>query len=139
MKEEPHMTLTAACHCGAVKIEAPDLPKQAASCNCTWCHRTGAVWGYYSLDELTITATGPVGDYGPNGMNHHHFCATCGGNTHGFSPDWGSVYNADGTPKEGHQPGSMPSTRIAAVNLRMAPDLDLSSIKIEQMDGRNNW
>lgn len=132
------MTLIATCHCGATRIELPALPAAVKSCNCTFCHRTGAVWGYYDPTELRITAAAHDTVYAPSGMNHHHFCGQCGGNTHGSSPDWASMYNADGTMKPG-MTGGIPEKRIAAVNLRMIIDLDLDSLPIEKMDGRNNW
>lgn len=33
----------------------------------------------------------------------------------------------------------VPERRIATVNLRMIDDLDLSTLEILAMDGRNNW
>lgn len=132
------MTVTASCHCGAIKIEAP-TPTEASTCNCTWCHRTGAVWAYYAPEDLKITrAEGAERDYAPNGMNHHHFCGVCGGNTHGFSPDWSSMYNNDGTLKPGMTEG-IPEGQKAAINLRMVVDLDLDSLPTTKLDGRNSW
>ena len=49
------------------------------------------------------------------------------------------VYNNDGTPKEGFTPGSMPTERTYAVNLRLIDDLDWSGIAVEKVDGRNSW
>jgi hypothetical protein len=48
------------------------------------------------------------------------------------------VYNNDGTLKDGMTEGA-PSARIFGVNLRMADDLDLATIDIAAVDGRNNW
>jgi hypothetical protein len=132
------MTLTATCHCGATHIEVPAMPKAMKSCNCTFCHRTGAVWGYYDPADLKVVSAEHDAVYAPNGMNHHHFCSKCGGNTHGSSPDWASMYNADGTSKEGVTPG-VPERRIAAINMRMIIGLDLDTLAIEKMDGRSNW
>jgi hypothetical protein len=56
----------------------------------------------------------------------------------GDSPDWASMYNADGTSKNGGG-NAMPTQRIHAVNLRLVDDLDWSKIEVAQMDGRNNW
>lgn len=133
------MPFSIACHCGAIRIEVPDAPTEAARCNCTFCHRTGAIWAYYPAKDLAVTAIGPVGDYAPSLVNHHHFCASCGGNTHGIAPDWLSAYDPDGNPRPGYEPGTVPEGRIGAINLRMDPDFDLSSIQIKDMDGRNNW
>lgn len=131
------MTLTAACHCGSTKITLPGLPAEVKTCNCSFCQRTGAVWGYYPAEDMTISATEDR-VYSVSGTNLHHFCGTCGGNTHGFSPDWASKYNNDGTLKPGETEG-VPERQTAAVNLNMVDDLDLSAIKVTAVDGRNSW
>lgn len=133
------MSIIATCHCGATKIELPHLPLSAGECNCTFCGRTGAVWGYYKPGEMKMLSTEGERIYSPTGMNNHHFCGTCGMQTWGDSPDWGSIYNADGTPKQGYTAQSMPTERSFAVNLRLVDNLDWSGIEIEKMDGRNNW
>lgn len=133
------MTLTATCHCGATHIELPRAPETAKTCNCTFCHRTGAVWAYFDPSEVTVKADQNRTYSASGGMNQHHFCGTCGGNTHGDSPDWASAYNADGTPKEGYTPGQMPEARTFAVNMRMVDAFDLDALPVEHMDGRSNW
>ncbi|KQW69364.1 aldehyde-activating protein [Phenylobacterium sp. Root77] len=133
------MTLTASCHCGATKIQAP-VPTSATECNCTYCARTGAVWAYYKPGELQMLSQEAEGTYSASDAgNAHHFCGRCGMQTWGDSPDWSSVYNMDGTPKPGFDAGSMPSARIHGLNLRLVDDLDWSSITVEKVDGRNNW
>ena len=133
------MTLVASCHCGATQIELPHPPTEAHECNCTLCARIGAVWAYYPPDALRlVSATHDKVYSASQGTNQHHFCANCGGNTHGDSPDWESLYNLDGTLKPGMSNG-VPTTRIAAVNLRMIGDFDLGSVAVTKVDGRNNW
>lgn len=132
------MSLLATCHCGATRIALPEHPVAAKSCNCTYCARTGAAWAYYRPGELEFESQEADGTYSATGMNQHHFCRTCGISTWGDSPDWSSLYNADGTPKSG-EPGQMPTERIYAVNLNLVGDLDWSKITVEQMDGRHNW
>ena len=131
------MTLDAQCHCGATKLSFP-APTEVKTCNCSYCHRAGSIWAYYEPDAVTVEASDDR-TYAPGGLNQHHFCGTCGMQTHGYSPDWSSIYNIDGTPKEGYAPGSMPTAQKAAVNLRMVDDLDLSGIAVEELDGRNSW
>ena len=132
------MTLTARCHCGSTRIDLP-TPTEAKRCNCTFCHRLGALWAYFPPEAVTITAH-PDAIYAPgSGLNAHHFCGRCGNHLYGLSPDWGSVYNMDGTPKAGFTADSIPETRILAVNLNMVDDLDVSGLTIKEMDGRNNW
>jgi hypothetical protein len=132
------MALTAACHCGATKLELSSLPTDMKECNCTYCHRTGAVWGYYKPDEVRILSAEHDAVYSQSGMNQHHFCTRCGGNTYGTSPDWASMYNNDGSLKEG-MTGGVPAARVMGVNLRMIHDLDLSTLNIVKVDGRNSW
>lgn len=130
--------LTAICHCGATRIELPRAPEEARTCNCSFCHRTGAVWAYFDPDEVTIATQAHDRVYSASGgMNQHHFCGHCGGNTHGDGPDWASAYNADGTPKG--EAGVVPKKRIFAVNMRMVDGFDLAALPTEAMDGRNNW
>ena len=134
------MPLIASCHCGATNIELPHLPHTAKQCNCTYCARTGAVWGYYQPGEMVFASRDDERTYSASdGMNQHHFCGRCGMQTWGDSPDWASVYNADGTPKPGYTAGSMPTERTYAVNLRLVDGMDWSSIAIEAVDGRSSW
>jgi hypothetical protein len=134
------MTLLVSCHCGATRVQAAELPRKATECNCSFCSRTGAVWGHYAPGELTFLSLEDDRMYSASGgMNRHHFCGKCGMHTWGDSPDWGSAYNADGSPKEGYTEGTVPEARSYAVNLRLVDGLDLSAITIEKMDGRNNW
>jgi len=133
------MTLIATCHCGATKIELPRHPTAAASCNCTYCARTGAVWAYYAPGELTFLSRSDERSYSTAPEIHqHYFCGNCGMQTWGDSPDWASLYNADGTPKDGAA-GGMPTQRKFGLNLRLVDDLDWSRVTVEQMDGRHNW
>ncbi|WP_172123830.1 MULTISPECIES: aldehyde-activating protein [unclassified Devosia] len=132
------MTLVATCHCGSTRIEMLQAPTEAHECNCTLCNRVGAVWASFAPEEVRITATNDQVYSASEGVNLHHFCAKCGGNTHSDCPDWGSLYNLDGTLKPG-MTDAIPANRIITVNLRMIPDFDPSSLPVSQVDGRNNW
>ena len=134
------MPLIATCHCGATKIELPHAPARAGECNCTFCARAGAVWGYYQPGELTMVSDTEGKFYSASGNGiEHHFCCNCGMQTWGVSPDWGSLYNNDGTPKDPSNPNAFPTTQIYALNLRLIDDFDWSSVTVEKMDGRNGW
>lgn len=133
------MSLIATCHCGHTAIELPHLPAQAKECNCSYCSRTGAVWGYFQPAELKILSNVDDRTYSASSNgNVHHFCGNCGMQTFGASPDWASLYNNDGTPKNG-DPTAVPTTFIYAVNLRLIDGFDFSSVDVEMVDGRNNW
>lgn len=133
------MSLKASCHCGDTQITLSRPPVEAKSCNCSFCARTGAVWAYYSPDEITVEQTEQKTWSASGGMNRHHFCSRCGMQTWGDSPDWASAYNADGTPKPGFEPGTVPEARMAGINLRLVEDLDWSTVAVEEVDGKNNW
>jgi len=133
------MTLIATCHCGATSIALPHPPQHAKQCNCSFCARTGAMWGYFGPGELDIRANDDERTYSAsNGVNLHHFCGNCGMQTWGESPDWASAFNADGTPKDPAFTG-VPSARLYAVNLHLIDDLDWSKLVVEELDGRHNW
>lgn len=131
------MTLIASCHCGATRIEMP-TPTQVRTCNCSYCARTGAVWAYYKPAELNFLSQEGEATYDPRNMNRHHFCSHCGMQTWGDSPDWASMYNADGTPKNGDA-NAMPTERIYQVNLNLVDDFDYAGVTVEKLDGRNAW
>ncbi|MDY6961113.1 MAG: aldehyde-activating protein [Pseudomonadota bacterium] len=132
------MPLIASCHCGATQIQLPGLPSSAKECNCSFCARTGAVWGYYGPEAFTFLSREGDRSYSASGLNNHHFCGTCGMQTWGDSPDWASMYNNDGTPK-GDDPNAMPTQRVHAVNLRLIDGLDWSQVPVEKVDGRTSW
>jgi hypothetical protein len=62
----------AACHCGAVRLTAPQAPREVTACNCSICRRIGALWAYYERGEI--------------GLNRaFHRCRNCGCVTHWLS------------------------------------------------------
>ena len=133
------MTLVASCHCGATRIELPAHPTEGTECNCTYCARTGAVWAYYAPGELKFLSRDGERTYSTSPQIHqHHFCGNCGMQTWGDSPDWSSMYNDDGTPKEGDGTG-IPAARKHGLNLRLIDELDWSKVTINKVDGRNSW
>ena len=105
------MTLQATCHCGDTKITLSRSPTEAKSCNCSFCERTGAIWGYFQTEEISVEATEQKTYSASGGMNQHHFCGRCGMHTWGDSPDWASVYNADGY----YQPNELDAYSINSI------------------------
>lgn len=113
--------IEASCHCGAVRIEVADRPRQVTSCNCSICRRVGALWAYYRPAEVTISAAvGATVPYvqGERTLAMHH-CATCGCVTH-----W-----------EGLTPGS---DRMA-VNARLMDPAEIAEVKVRHFDGASTW
>lgn len=47
--------LTATCHCGDVTVTVPHRPRRLTDCNCSICHRLGALWAYYDVDKVRTT------------------------------------------------------------------------------------
>lgn len=133
------MTLIATCHCGGTRIALPRLPERRLECNCTYCTKAGAVWGYFAAGEMTFLNDEHDRVYSKSGMNQHHFCGHCGMQTWGDSPDWSQIYNDDGTPKEGHGAGEMPVRRIHAVNLKLLDEFDFTTLTADKVDGRSSW
>jgi hypothetical protein len=113
------MAFEGSCHCGAVTFRVnADPPNQAMSCNCSHCRRKGFLLAFVPADAFSLTAgEAMLTDYLFNKHAiRHRFCATCGCQTHG-----------DGTGPGG--------ARMAAVNLRCVPSIDLESLDIERVDG----
>ncbi|WDR04091.1 GFA family protein [Devosia algicola] len=126
------MPLTATCHCGATRIEVDRAPDNATACNCTYCSKAGALWAYYRPDEVRILAADSDKVYAPNGLNLHHFCAHCGTNTYGDTPDWSEADIGSDTP-------TVPEARKIGVNVRLFNDFDLAKLPVLEIDGRNLW
>ncbi len=107
------------CHCGAIAFELDGEISEAYDCNCSMCRRRGGLLGFFPREALVLkTPETAMGTYRFNQHRiEHHFCPACG-----IAPF-----------SEGVDPRS--GTRTAAVNLRCLPALDLSTLKIVQIDG----
>lgn len=68
---------TGSCHCGAVRLGVTHAPLEVTECHCSICRRLGALWAYYSADEVTLTGTTEVYARGPRRIGFHR-CGTCG-------------------------------------------------------------
>lgn len=120
------MSVTGTCHCGATRFEIAAVPESVTACNCTFCSKRGMLWAYYAADEVTIVSESAKAIYNPNGMNRHHFCATCGCGTFSETPDWST-----GEP-------DMSRMRIG-INGRLLDGVDVGTIPLKEVDGRNQW
>ena len=91
-------------------------------CNCSICHRLGALWAYYDSDSVRIESSGkPVDSYawGDKTLTYHR-CGICGCTTH---------YTSSGDD-EGE---------LIAINCRMAPSPEIDSIPVRRFDGLDSW
>ena len=107
------------CHCGRIAFTVEGEVGNVVDCNCSMCRRRGGLLAFFPADAFTLTSQ--AGDYGTYRFNKeridHHFCPTCG-----ISPF------SEGThPKTG--------AKTVSVNVRCLPDVDLSALQVQQVDG----
>ncbi len=114
------MTITGACHCGAVAYEYRHTPRWTTSCNCSICRRLGALWIYALIDRITVTGPTRAYAYGEKSLAFHS-CVTCGCTTH-----WENL---------------SPETEDArmAVNLRLAAPDVIAGVRVRHFDGADTW
>ena len=101
------------CHCGRVTVTIPALPERLNECRCTLCYRYGALWGYFTRADVSITGE-TVGyvrdDADTEGSLAFHHCAHCGCLTH-----WQGVKNVDSRDR-------LCPTAKMGVNCRLLPE-----------------
>ncbi|VAV96183.1 hypothetical protein MNBD_ALPHA04-667, partial [hydrothermal vent metagenome] len=109
--------LQGGCHCGAIKIAVPELPRDILQCNCSLCTKTGWIGGYWRLELVTIRSSKEaLTPYvqGDKTITAWH-CRTCGCVTH-----W--------------TPITAPPDRMG-VNMRMFDWNDWNHIPVIEVDG----
>lgn len=114
------MRYEGSCHCGRVAFEVEAEFTTAMECNCSMCRRRGSLLAFVPHAQFALTT--PEADVSTYRFNRHlidhHFCATCG-----IAP------YAEGTDPKGN--------RMAAINLRCVPAVDLDALTISKVDGRS--
>ncbi len=107
------------CHCGKVRYTVDGEIGEVTECNCSICRRRGYLLWFVPHGKLHLET--PDSELSTYTFNTHHikhrFCSTCGSATFGEGAD----------PK-----GKV----MAAINVRCLEDVDLSTLKIRQFDGR---
>jgi len=114
--------IEASCHCGNVSLSIKQKPKALISCNCSICHRLGALWGYFPPEEITVTIKdSPTRAYqwGDKNINFQH-CPNCGCTTH-YIP----------TKESGREK--------MAVNFSMVDKAVSDDIAVKHFDGAKTW
>ncbi len=108
------------CHCGAVKIEVEGDFKEGMECNCSHCHKKGFLLAFAPRSAVrVVSGEGSQTEYRFNtGKIAHLFCPTCGV----------QVYS------EGEGPGG---AAMSAVNLRALDDLDIETLEIRKINGKD--
>jgi len=107
------------CHCGKVAFDVEADITEAMDCNCSMCRRRGALLAFVPRDALTLkTSESDLGTYTFNKQQiRHHFCPACG-----IAP-----FGEGSNPKTGE--------KMAAINVRCLPEVDLDGLKITKVDG----
>ena len=106
------------CHCGAVKIEVPEAPRELTSCNCSICRRTGGLWCYFAPAQVRVTGKTVAYRWGDKTLDLHH-CGTCGCMTH-----W--------TPVD-------PAMERMGVNARLMDPAIVAAARVRRLDGASTW
>ena len=107
------------CLCKSVQWEFNGKIESVTACNCTACHRYGALWAY-GHDGFEVKITGPTNFYARGRQNlEFHFCPKCA-----------CVVSWKGTKLE--EDGK----RRATVNVRLIDDPSLvAALPIDHFDG----
>ena len=114
--------LTAACHCGDVRIEIAAVPESVTQCTCSICRRYGAHWAYCTRRTARVLSEPDKMSayiWGDRMIEFYH-CKRCGCLTHSES-----VEKTD-------------DSRIA-VNARMLAPADVAGVKVRTFDGADTW
>lgn len=117
----PSTRYSGSCHCGQVAFEVEGEIGSGMSCNCSMCSRKGSLLWFVPRDQFTLkTPEDAAATYGFNKhVIQHRFCPNCG--IHPY---------AEGVDPKGNA--------MAAVNLRCIEGLDLSTVKVQEYNGRDH-
>ncbi|MCY4045869.1 MAG: GFA family protein [Cellvibrionales bacterium] len=111
----------ASCHCGHITLKASYSPESITRCNCSICHRIGALWAYYPVADVAIDANAPLINYqwGKKRITFHS-CSNCGSTTHY------TMTRNDGSLR-------------TAINSRMVDAKAIDAIPVKIFDGADSW
>lgn len=115
------MAYSGSCHCGTVTFTvAAEAPNSAISCNCSHCRRKGLLLNFVPADQFKLgSGDENLTEYLFNKHKiRHQFCATCGVQPFAY--------------------GEQGGTKMAAINLRCVPDIDLDALEIQKFDGASS-
>ncbi len=116
--------LSGACHCGGAGWTLAGDPGSVTACNCSLCHRYGALWAY-DYEGERVSVTGHTRAYRRVGKDNPAleilFCPACAGVV-----AWRELRREDGR------------TRMA-VNIRLAPLEAVAALPIDHFDGLDTF
>lgn len=111
------------CLCGQVSLRINQRPAYINACNCTLCRKSGAQWGYFHPDEVSIageTRGWCRADKAEPG-SQIRFCPECGATTH-------FVLTPAAIAKHGNV--------LMGANLALADEAELAGVERRFPDGR---
>lgn len=115
--------LNLSCLCGQIRVTVQKRPDFINECNCVFCSKSGARWGYFHPSEVQVE--GEVNRYcredKPDPAAELQFCARCGSTT-----NWRLTPSA--VAKFGDA--------MMGVNMRLADEAELTGIELRFPDGR---
>lgn len=114
------MKHSGSCHCGKVKYEVEITLNNALSCNCSICLKRGSLLDFVPETQFKLlSGEHDLQEYLFNKhMIHHKFCKSCG-----ILP-FAKAVGPDGT-------------KMIAINLRTIDGIDLSTLTVQDYDGRS--
>ena len=116
--------LHASCHCGAVRLEIKQKPRQLTDCNCSICCRYGALWCYYTETSVKVilSRTNALTAYswGTKSLRFQH-CTTCGC----------VAYHEPSRKRDA-------ATRLG-VNARLMDPDEIANVRVRKLDGASTW
>ncbi|MBI3222241.1 MAG: GFA family protein [Nitrosomonadales bacterium] len=113
------MNYQGSCHCGHIKFDVEGDLHSVKECNCSICSKRGALWWFVPLAQArfsTPESNLSTYQFGKKQIKHH-FCSVCG-----CAPLGTGTFNG---------------TAMAAINVRCLDNVDLSALKVKQVDGRS--
>lgn len=113
-------TYTGGCHCGQVRFEVTMELTGAMECNCSYCSKRGFLLTFVLPEQFKLLSGEEAqSEYQFNRKTIHHlFCKTCG------VQSFGRGQNSEGKT-------------MYAINVRCLDEVDLSALKITQIDGKS--
>jgi hypothetical protein len=114
--------IEATCHCGAIRIEVPELPAFVTDCNCSIDRRLGALWAYYKVGTVRFVGHPENTDeyvWGAKTLRTVR-CRQCGCATH-----W--------------EPLEPKPDSILGVNARNFAPGALEGVRVRRFDGADTW
>jgi hypothetical protein len=113
-------TFTGGCHCGQVRFECTSDLAMVTACNCSICTKKGLHFAFVSPEQFRLRAgEDNLREYLFNKRTiRHQLCADCGVDVfaHGRKPD---------------------GTEVVALNVSCIDGIDLATLTMTPIDGRN--